>query len=230
VTTLYALEAPEGHTQVVDYADGSGDKLAVPLGTTAFVSGAQMFDRLSPAEKSLAVRTTVIYAPHPYVWMAPAKSNSLGLGMVSDGLEKKAEELPPVDPSKIKKLPMLWKNPVSGRLHFQVHPSAVQELLIEPLPAEQRKPDSLFPDGAHITDLAEARRIVYGLQRPAIAPKHVYAHNWRNKDFCLFHNQGVLHSVVGAFAPDQVRIFHQCNLAASTEPQGPSEEDRAQWR
>lgn len=45
------------------------------------------------------------------------------------------------------------------------------------------------------------------------------------KDLVIFHNRGVLHSVVGAFKPDQVRAFHQCNLAASGDPQGPSEED-----
>ena len=45
----------------------------------------------------------------------------------------------------------------------------------------------------------------------------------------LFHNRGVLHSVVGVFKPDQIRIFHQCNLAASDEPTGPSEEDIRRW-
>ena len=47
----------------------------------------------------------------------------------------------------------------------------------------------------------------------------------RENDLVLFHNRGVLHTVVGAFHPDQVRVFHQCNLAASDEPQGPSAED-----
>ena len=41
----------------------------------------------------------------------------------------------------------------------------------------------------------------------------------------LFHNRGVLHSAVGAFKPDQVRAFHQCNLAASDDPIGPSYAD-----
>jgi hypothetical protein len=51
----------------------------------------------------------------------------------------------------------------------------------------------------------------------------------RERDLVLFHNRGVLHTVVGAFTPDQVRVFHQCNLAASDEPAGPSEEDVKQW-
>ena len=49
------------------------------------------------------------------------------------------------------------------------------------------------------------------------------------KDLVLFHNRGVLHSVVGAFSPDQIRAFHQCNLAGSDEPLGPSDKDVAHW-
>ena len=47
----------------------------------------------------------------------------------------------------------------------------------------------------------------------------------RENDLVLFHNRGLLHSVVGAFKKDQVRAFHQCNLAASDDPLGPSLED-----
>ena len=44
-------------------------------------------------------------------------------------------------------------------------------------------------------------------------------------DLVLFHNRGVFHTVVGAFNPAQVRVFHQCNLAASEAPIGPTPED-----
>ena len=47
----------------------------------------------------------------------------------------------------------------------------------------------------------------------------------RENDLVIFHNRGVLHSIVGALRPDQIRVFHQCNLAASDEPQGPSADD-----
>jgi alpha-ketoglutarate-dependent taurine dioxygenase len=50
------------------------------------------------------------------------------------------------------------------------------------------------------------------MQRPAIAPSLVYPHDWNEKDLVIFHNRGVLHSVVGAFAPDQVRAFHQVSF------------------
>jgi len=225
VTTLYALKVPQGHAQVCRYDDGTGDELPVPLGTTAFVSGATMFQLLPPEQKSLAVRTRVKYSPHPYVWMAPAHALSTGLGLETEGLELPTHELPEWSEDKIKILPMLWKNPVTGELHFQVHPCGISELLIAPVPEGANREGALYPDGAHITDLKTVRDLVYSMQRPAIAPKLVYPHDWSEKDLVIFHNRGVLHSVVGAFAKDQVRMFHQCNLAASDDPAGPSEED-----
>lgn len=109
VTTLYALNVPTGEPQVCRYDDGTGDELAVPLGTTAFVSGATMFNILPPALKSLAVRSKVKYAPHPYVWMAPAHAMSTGLGIESEGLELPLSELPPWEEDKIKIFPVVCK-------------------------------------------------------------------------------------------------------------------------
>lgn len=79
------------------------------------------------------------------------------------------------------------------------------------------------------------------MQRPAISPQvhpprrsiaadavrqHVYTHSWRPNDLVLFHNRGLLHSVTGAFQPDEKRAFWQCNLASSDGgPIGPSVED-----
>jgi len=65
VTTLYALGVPKGEAQTLRYDDGTGEELAVPLGTTAFVSGATMFDIMSPEEKSLVVRMKVRYVSLP---------------------------------------------------------------------------------------------------------------------------------------------------------------------
>lgn len=77
------------------------------LGTTAFVSGKTMFDLLPPEFKSLAVRSKVKYAPHPYVWMAPARAMSTGLGIESDGLELPLSSLPPWEEEKRKTFPMV---------------------------------------------------------------------------------------------------------------------------
>ncbi|SJL18358.1 related to Putative dioxygenase C576.01c [Armillaria ostoyae] len=229
VTTLYGINVPTGPQQVCRYDDGTGDELSVPLGTTAFVSGKTMFDILPPELKSLAVRSKVKYAPHPYVWMAPAHAMSTGLGIESEGLELPLSELPPWEEAKQKILPILWKNPVTGELHFQVHPCGAAELLVEPIPEEKSREGALYPDGARLTDLKEVRGLLYKMQRPAIAPNLVYPHDWNEKDLVIFHNRGVLHTVVGAFTPDQVRAFHQCNLAASDDPTGPSTEDVKKW-
>lgn len=229
VTTLYGLKVPGGEAQTVRYDDGTGDELKVPLGTTAFVSGATMFDILPRELQSLAVRTKVRYAPHPYVWMAPARSNTTGLGLLTEQKELQTSELPEWSEDKIKTLPMLWKNPVTGRLHYQVHPSGAAALEIAPLPAGASRENALYPDGATIDDLGKVRELLYKMQRPGIAPPLVYAHDWKENDFVLFHNRGVLHTVVGAFTPDQVRAFHQCNLAASSTPEGPTEQDVLQY-
>lgn len=207
VTTLLAVKVPRGRRQICRYDDGSGDELDVPLGTTAFVSGYEMFDRLSPADQQFARTTRVEYAPHPYIWMSGAKSRSDGLGMVSEGKEIAIEDLPAVEADKIQVLPMCWRNPVTGRLALQVHPSAVRKLHLA--------------DGTVMDDLAAVRETVHRLQRPGIAPELVYPHDWEEGDLVLFHNRGLLHSVVGAFAEDEVRLFRQCNVAASHFPEGP---------
>lgn len=207
VTSLLAVHVPAGRRQTLRYDDGTGEEMDVSLGTTAFVNGETMFDILSPADQEFARTTMVEYAPHPYIWMSGAKSRSTGLGMVTDGLELTDEELPPIEPEKIKILPMCWKNPSTGRLALVVHPSAVKALHLA--------------DGTTITDLGQVREIVYKLQRPAISPQFVYAHDWEEGDCVLFHNRGVLHSVVGAFGPEEQRLFRQCNMAASHGVTGP---------
>jgi len=140
--------------------------------------------------------------------MSSARSRADGLGLVSEGKELSLNSLPEIDESKIQILPMCWKNPLDGRLALQVHPSAVRKLHLK--------------DGTVIQDLKEVREIVHSLQRGGIAPERVYAHDWEEGDLVLFHNRGVLHSVVGAFAEDEVRLFRQCNVAASALPEGPA--------
>jgi Taurine catabolism dioxygenase TauD, TfdA family len=71
------------------------------------VSGATMFDILPRELQSLAVRAKVRYAPHPYVWMAPARSNTTGLGLLTEGKELEFSELPEWSEDKIKVIPMV---------------------------------------------------------------------------------------------------------------------------
>lgn len=114
VTTLYAVKVPGGERQIVRYDDDTTDELEVPLGTTAFVSGATMFNILPPNLKSLAVRSKIRYAPHPYVWMAPARALATGLGIVSDGLEMPLNELPEWDETGVKTYPVVCRIAISS--------------------------------------------------------------------------------------------------------------------
>lgn len=209
VTSLLAVKVPAGRRQTLRFDDGTGEEMDVPLGTTAFVSGQNMYNMLSEEDKEFVRNAKVEYAPHPYIWMSPAKSRSDGLGMVSEGLELPLSDLPPINEADIKILPMCWKNPVNGQLALQIHPSAIKAIHT--------------PNGEVMTDLKEVRELVHRLQRPAISAPHVYPHDWVEGDCVLFNNQGVLHSVVGAFSPEENRLFRQCNLASSEGVMGPDD-------
>lgn len=211
VTSLLAVDIPEPRTQTLLYDDGSNDSMPVPLGTTAFASGYKMFDMLTSEQQKFVLSSKVEYAAHPYIWISTAKSRSDGLGMVSEGHEVAEADLPPIeDPSDVQVLPMAWQNPVTKQFALQVHPSVVRRIHLA--------------DGTVIDDLAKVREIVHDLQRPGIVPELVYAHDWKKGDLVFFNNHGVLHSVVGAFKPDEVRLFRQCNLGASAPPVGPGPE------
>jgi xanthine dioxygenase len=205
VTTLLALAVPQGPDQTVRYDDGTGDELTVPLGTTVFVSGQKAFDSLSPDQRAFALGTRARYAPHPYVWMRNARARSNGLGLVSEGRELRRDELPAYDDDKITTLPLVWQHPVTGRRSLQLHAYCVEDLIV---------------DGKPVGNLEECRRLLYELMRPSIAPSRVYAHPWKPGDLVIFNNRGVWHSVVGALKPDDVRVYHQCNLASSEPPRG----------
>lgn len=206
VTTLLALQVPEDRSQTVEYDDGTGDELHVSLGTTAFVSGYQAFRDLSPAQQSWALRTSVRYAPHPYIWIKNARAHSTGLGLVSEGRELSREELPAFSEDEIATLPLVWVNPVTREPALQAHPCCV---------------DALITDGIVLEDLDACRETLYELMRPAIAPANVYAHPWQAGDLVIFNNRGVWHSVVGELRDSDVRVYHQCNLASSEPPLGP---------
>ena len=68
MTTLLAVRVPKGRRQTLLYDDGSGETKDVPLGTTAFVSGEQMYHRLSEEEKEFVQTSRIEYAPHPYAY------------------------------------------------------------------------------------------------------------------------------------------------------------------
>ncbi|CUM67259.1 uncharacterized protein PRCAT00004952001 [Priceomyces carsonii] len=213
VTTLLGIQVPPTtQTQTIHYEDND-DKLELSQGATCFVSGAIAFNQLSDEDKNFVLNTTVEYAPHPYIFIGPAKATSDGLTMVSEGKETKFDELPEWEESKVKKLPMVWTNPVTKEPHLQVHGCCLYKL------------HTVQPDGSVKTlGLEESRNRVHQLMRPAISPKNVLAHGWSTGDLVIFFNRGVWHSVTGEFkgvksdGQDERRMMHQCNIASGLDP------------
>ncbi|CEP63477.1 TauD/TfdA dioxygenase family protein LALA0_S08e03378g [Lachancea lanzarotensis] len=202
-TTLLGIHVPpHSRKQKIVYEDNN-DVLEVTQGATAFVSGAKAFELLTPEDQERALKTIVEYAPHPYIFISPARATSDGLTMVSEGKETPLDELPPWEDSKIKRLPLVWTNPVTKKHHLQVHGCCINKLLL--------------PDGSNL-ELEDARKEVYRLMRPAIAPENVYAHTWNKGDLAIFFNRGVWHSVTGQFKPGERRLMHQCNIASGADP------------
>ena len=63
----------------------------------------------------------------------------------------------------------VWKYPMMGMLHFQFNPRTAQELFIGPLLEGASCEDVIYPDGAHLMDFKDMRKLLYKMQRPAIA-------------------------------------------------------------
>ncbi|KAJ3894810.1 hypothetical protein GG344DRAFT_62629 [Lentinula edodes] len=77
-------------------------ELEPELKPLCFVSGRAMFLLLPSGLGGVAVRANVKYAPHPYVWMAPAHAKSIRLGIESKNLETPLDQLPSWVEDKIK--------------------------------------------------------------------------------------------------------------------------------
>ncbi|CAK7901515.1 hypothetical protein CAAN1_23S00804 [[Candida] anglica] len=216
VTTLLGIKVPPTtQKQTIVYEDSPNQetKLELTRGATCFTSGALAFKGLSPEDQKFALSTTVEYAPHPYIFISPAGATNDGLTMVSEDKEFSFDKLPEWESSKVKKLPMVWTNPVTKEHHLQLHGCCLYKL------------HTTNDDGSVTTlDLKDARNKAHELMRPAIEPEKVLAHAWSEGDLVIFYNIGVWHSVTGEFkginkdGKDERRLMHQCNIASAVDP------------
>ncbi|GMM36153.1 hypothetical protein DASC09_034780 [Saccharomycopsis crataegensis] len=203
-TTLLGIHVPGADEQQKIVYEDTKEEFSLTKGATAFISGAIAFNLLSKGDQELAMNTTVVYAPHPYIFIGRSKATSDGLTMVSEGKELSFDELPEWEESKVKKLPLVWTDPITGEHSLQVHGCCIFNLV------RNKTGERL--------GLEESRQEVYRLMRPAIAPKHVYAHSWTAGDLVLFSNRQLWHSVTGEFSKDDKRLMHQCNIASGEDP------------
>lgn len=205
VTTLMGLIVPDSsERQTIVYED-TKESIDIAKGATAFASGKIAFDALSDDDKTFALNTIVVYAPHPYIYINDCKATWDGLTIESEGKEAKFEDLPAWEESKIKRLPLVWTNEVTGNHHLQVHGCCVYQLVDK-------------NTGEVVYEKEAAREKVRQMMRPAIGPDNVYCHEWKQGDLAIFHNRGVIHSVTGEMDPTEKRLMHQCNVASGFDP------------
>ncbi|ORY66789.1 hypothetical protein BCR35DRAFT_181742 [Leucosporidium creatinivorum] len=214
VTSLLALSIPSGPPLTVVWDDGSGSVLPnVAAGSTGFLSGAKMYSCLDEEQRALVENSEVEYAPWPYQWNGASKGNSNGLGTYHEGKELALEDLPEWREEDVKTYPMLWTNPHTGEKSLQVHSVAVRRLHLRTSPSS---PVST------ISDLAEVRRILNSLQRPALQPENILCPAYELGDLVLFYNRGVYHSATDypeAWEGEKGRrTMLQAHIAGSEEP------------
>jgi len=119
VTALRCINLPVGPEQTLRFDDGTGRQMKVKPGLTAFYSCEQQYAEFSPEEREMVDNSEVLYAAHPYQWISRCKQDSLGITIPQgQGLEMLPNERPEAEASKLKRLPMVWHNEVTGKGAF----------------------------------------------------------------------------------------------------------------
>lgn len=216
VTMLYAITVPDAPPQHITFDDGK--KLSLNAGSTSFFSGNELWNRLTPEEQDWALRTTVNYAPKPYNFMMNAKASNDGLTIISEGKETPIDQLD-FDWSKVQSHPLVWRNPGRpDRPCVQALGCCLYSLTTQPSPNH--------PNGQveTITDLAQVREIIHGIQKRMMDPELIYSHPWEKDDLVIFNNHAVSHSITGQLEGLE-RLFWQCNLASGDAPEAARREE-----
>ncbi|KAI1803794.1 Clavaminate synthase-like protein [Daldinia bambusicola] len=211
-TTLRCIKRPTEPQVNIRWDDGSGLSMKAEPGLTAFVSNVQMYELMTEEEKKMADHSWVEYAPHPYMWIENCKGNANGLGLVSQGKEKKLEDLGDFDPKGVKTYPMVWVNPVTGEKAFQVHGICARKLFIRSSPTEEPRV---------IKNLVEIRSLLKTIQERVLKPEYVMIPSLEEGDIVMWANYQMFHTAIDY--PDWIgpRTMHQAHIASSTGPIGP---------
>ena len=169
VVGMRCIEAPvPPRTFDVEYGDGA--TLRCTTGSTAFCSGVRAFQLLTEQERERALRTTVVYAAHPFKRFASCGMTQDGLRCVGDGDTKGAID---DERSGQLRLPLVWTHPESGRPALMPHTRCLESIEIASV------------DGAGpptVLDTEMARAFLHGLMRRAVDPSLVFPVAWRAGD------------------------------------------------
>ncbi|GME31363.1 Alpha-ketoglutarate dependent xanthine dioxygenase [Neofusicoccum parvum] len=212
VTILHGVQIPKVPDQKIKFENG--EEKTIAAGSTAFFSGARVFNLLTPEEKEFAMNTTVTYAPQAYEYIRNCKCSADGLTIPTFGKETPLEELSEWTQEHVAEYPMVWKNPGNGQPHFQVHGCCVYKLTTK---------NPATGEVTVVDDVPTVRKIVYAMQRKVYAAENIYAHRWREGDVVIFHNKGVMHSITGQLAKykeeeEKKRLMWQCTMSTTQKP------------
>ena len=163
-TTLRCAKRPHSPNVTIHWDDETGYTLESEPGLTAFFSNVQTYDLMTEEEKKLAEHSWVEYAPHPYQWIGDCKGNSNGLGLVSQGKEKKIEDLGEWNFKDVKTYPMVWVNPVTGEKAFMVHGICARKLFLRSSPEEEP---------TVVDDVLKIRAFLKPIQERVLKPEYI---------------------------------------------------------
>ena len=224
---MRCIEAPtaeDGGLRLFDVDYGDGSRVGCAAGSTAFCSGATAFSLLTPFERRRALRTTVVYAAHPFKRFAKCSMTKDGLRCVGG-----ADVETPLDDGSdgdgggggetrgSLRLPLVWANKATGRLALMPHTRCVEALEIAPGDADD--------EGANqhtvVLGTEEARHHLHGLMRRAVEPQLVYALGWEAGDCGVWNNREVWHSATGGLRDHERRVMHLVAFDGAEAPTGP---------
>ncbi|KAK7978515.1 hypothetical protein PG988_006005 [Apiospora saccharicola] len=182
-------------------------------GLTAFFSNVQTYGLMTPEEQRMADHSWVEYAPHPYMWIADCRGRPNGLGLETEGRERKMDEdLGDFDPAAVKRYPMVWLNPVTGEKAFQVHGICARKLFLR---------SSLAEKARVLDDVAEIRAFLKRIQERVLRPEYILLPRLDEGDIVMWANYQMFHTAVDYPISMGPRTMHQANIGASVGPRGP---------
>ncbi|KAI1764360.1 Clavaminate synthase-like protein [Hypoxylon sp. FL1150] len=211
-TTLRCVKRPTGPQVNIRWDGGSGYSMKAEPGLTAFVSDVQIYEMMTEGEKNMADHSWVEYAPHPYMWIGDCKGNSNGLGLVSQGKEKKLEDLGDYDPKDVKTYPMVWVNPVTGEKAFHVHGICARKLFLRSSQTEEPRV---------VDDVVEIRKLLKTIQERVLKPEYILIPTLDEGDIVMWANYQMFHTAIDYPESYGPRTMHQANIASSAGPVGP---------
>lgn len=192
---------------------GDGASLTCPLGATAFVSGQTAWNLLTPEERHRALRTTVVYAHHPFKRFAKC-------GMTKDGLQcvGGADKETPVEGAEMGtalRMPLVWTHPETGKQALMINTRCFAHLELSRECLEHINGNAA---DVEVIPLPEARIWLHTIMRRAVEPSLIYAHGWKSGDFAIWDNLAVWHSATGGLRSTDHRVMHLHAFDGSKPP------------